>query len=163
MRQIGTIEQPDLASRFGDYLASQGISCAVEQGSTGYTVWIHEEDQIAKAKEELALFQRDPGHQRYQGIEGKAKVVRQQRVQQAKSIRSRTIDLRDRWSRPAIDSGPVTFALMSLMVIVAILTGVDPCIIRSSIRRWSSPWVIWKRFGQVNCGGSFHRSCCISE
>lgn len=126
MRQIGTIEERDAATRFGDYLASQGISCAVEPGGSGYTVWVHEEDQITRAKEELAQFQKEPGHERYRGAQGTAKVVTQQRVQKSKAIRARTIDMRDRWTRPAIDSGPVTFGLMALMVVVAILTGVDP-------------------------------------
>ena len=126
MRQIGSIEELEQATRFGAYLVTQGIACTVDAAISGHVIWVHEEDQVARAKEELARFRSEPDDERYRGVKGRAESVTRQRKQQAVATRSRTINLRDRWARSTIDHGPVTFGLMALMTVVAVLTGLNP-------------------------------------
>ena len=126
MRQIGSIEELEQATRFGAYLVSQGIACTIDAANSVHVIWVHEEDQVARAKEELARFQIEPGHERYQGVKGRAQSVTKERTQQAAATRSRTINLRDRWVRPSTDQGPVTIGLMALMAVVAFMTGLNP-------------------------------------
>lgn len=125
MRKIGSIEARQQAELFGAYLATLGISCAVE-GDSQYAIWVQDEDRIAQAKEELARFREDPNHQRYQNVHRQAAEAQRERVQQAEAVRRRTVDLRERWNRPTIDRGPVTFGMMGLMTVVAVLTGLEP-------------------------------------
>ena len=126
MRQIGSIEDRDQVERFAAYLVSLGISCSVDAGNSGHIVWVHEEDRVAQAKDELATFRNEPDHERYRNATRKAAAVVEARVQQAVATRRRTIDLRDRWAKPTIEHGPATFGMMALMLIVAVLTGLAP-------------------------------------
>ena len=126
MRQIGSIEDREQVERFAAYLVSLGISCSVDTGNSGHIVWVHEEDRVAQAKEELAQFRNESDHERYRNATRKAAAVVEAKIQQAVATRRRTIDLRDRWAKPTIEHGPATFGMMALMVIVAVLTGLEP-------------------------------------
>ena len=126
MRQIGSIEDREQVERFAAYLVSLGISCSVDTGNSGHIVWVHEEDRVDQAKEELAQFRNEPGHERYRNATRKAAAVVEARIQQAVATRRRTIDLRDRWAKPTVEHGPATFGMMALMMIVAVLTGLAP-------------------------------------
>lgn len=126
MRLAGTIQSADQANRFGDYLLAQGIRCSVDAGASGYAVWVHEEDQVGRAREEIARFQSEPDHERYRNVQQQANTIRREQGQRAKSGRAQTVYLRDRWSRPTIDQGPATFGLLALMMIVGVMTGLHP-------------------------------------
>lgn len=121
MRQIGTIESAEQAQRFVNYLESQGIGCSADSDGARAVVWVYDEDRVAQAKEELARFQTEPDHERYRTAGRKAP-----RERPAARPRSRQIDLRERWTQPTMDRGPVTFGLMALMILVAVLTGLEP-------------------------------------
>jgi len=125
MRQVGTIEESEQAERFGAYLQTQGISCRVDSGSSGFVVWVHDEDRVAQAKVELARFRTDPDNERYRAAPRQAEQAARARRKPA-ATRQKNIDLRDRWSRPSIEHGPATFGLMALTIIVGVLTGLDP-------------------------------------
>lgn len=122
MRQAGTIEDHEQVQRLAAYLESQGIACTIEASPAGHTIWVHEEDQVAAAREELARFRQEPDHARYR--EARRKPVAA--AVPAPRPRSQKIDLRDRWARPSMERGPVTFGLMAMMILVAVLTGLDP-------------------------------------
>ena len=116
----------DQAEQFAAYLVSQGIACSVDATEAGHVIWVQDEDRVAQAKEELAEFRTDPNHERYRNATRKAAAVVEVRIKQAIATRKRTIDLRDRWTKPTIAQGPATFGLMVLMIAVAIGTGLNP-------------------------------------
>lgn len=125
LRKIGSIEDRQQAELFGAYLAAQGITCSVD-GDSNCVIWVQEEDRVAQAKDELTKFREDPSRERYRDVHRQAAAVERVRAKELAATRRRTVDLRDRWNRPTIDRGPVTFGMMALMVVVAVLTGLDP-------------------------------------
>lgn len=63
MRLVGVLPNPELAATFGDYLQSLGISARVDeayQQPSLWEVWVRDEDQIARSKQELARFVANP-------------------------------------------------------------------------------------------------------
>ena len=56
MRPIGEIKDEAEAKRFSDYLYANEIHCDVDEDEDSWTIWIHDDDQIANAESELAEF-----------------------------------------------------------------------------------------------------------
>ena len=78
MRQIGILPSEEQAKRFIDYLLTQGVEArADEEADDTWAVWIIDEEQIARAGEELRLFQADPQQPRYLDGAGQAENIRQ--------------------------------------------------------------------------------------
>ena len=69
MRQAGTINSKEDAQRFANYLLSLGISSKVEPAQGAFTIWIHDENQIPRSKQELAEFEASPTAERYVAAE----------------------------------------------------------------------------------------------
>lgn len=126
MRQIGSIEERQLAERFVAYLIAQGIPCSFDSSDSGWKIWIQREDDVEKAREELKQFRTDPEAQRYRDAVDQAATVLRQQAKQADAIRRRTVDMRDRWNRPASQQAPVTFGLIALMVVAFVAGWLGP-------------------------------------
>lgn len=68
MRLIGTLPHENQARRLGAYLKRVGLESSFEvqfdaqTGQMSYQLWVHDEDQMQKAKEILARFEKDPNH-----------------------------------------------------------------------------------------------------
>ena len=56
MRPIGEIPSEANAKLLGDYLYVQGIPNDVEKDDGCWTLWIHDDDQVKQAEDELARF-----------------------------------------------------------------------------------------------------------
>jgi GlpG protein len=71
MRLIGTIDHEPEARRFSAYLKRQGIDCSADPSfdpSTNqflYSIWIHNEDQIAEAAARFVQFQANPSDRQF--------------------------------------------------------------------------------------------------
>lgn len=65
MHRLARIGHPRYAQAFVDYLKSLGIEASMEMSSQGAEVFIHSPDAMARAEQELDLFQQDPRHERY--------------------------------------------------------------------------------------------------
>ena len=66
MRQIGEIDNEADAKRFSDYLNASGITHDLQDEDTGsWLIWVHEEDLLPKAEEQLNDFLKDPTSSRY--------------------------------------------------------------------------------------------------
>lgn len=126
MRQIGSIEDLQRAEQFAAYLVTLGIASSVDNTPSGNLIWVQNEDQLAQAREELIRFREEPDHERYRNAIKQAVNVSREKSRQAAAIRKQTVDLRDRWNRPAIEQAPATFGLMALMIVVAVMTGLNP-------------------------------------
>ena len=119
MRQIGTVHSQQQARHFEDYLLTLGIKATVEEEAGGWTVWIHDEDDVAPAKEKLAKFLDSPDDPQYQSASSSAADLRKQEQRKNEQAHKRQIDVRQRWSRPMAQACPVTYAMIGLSVIVA--------------------------------------------
>jgi hypothetical protein len=64
MRQAGTIATRADAERFSNYLLTLGITSKVEPAGDQWAIWIHDENQIPRSKQELDEFQRAPQDER---------------------------------------------------------------------------------------------------
>ncbi|MCA9137080.1 MAG: rhomboid family intramembrane serine protease [Planctomycetales bacterium] len=104
MRRIGTLTDPDQARRFADYLFTLSIECSVdidESPPASETIggedeskpavtpdrvcnlWIRDEADVSKAKEELESFRQSPDDSKYQ-VGGTADRIRKQNAAEEK-------------------------------------------------------------------------------
>ncbi len=126
MRQIGTLLRVEDAEHFADHLRADGIGCRVDQGQEGYQIWVHDDDQVAAAKMELAQFHRDPSHERFRDAPERARsrlLQEQQRLQAQKSL---TVNVSEKWDRPRSQVAPLTYGLIALTTLFAYLTQLEP-------------------------------------
>ena len=122
MREIGTLANEQLARRFEDYALTQGVEVMVESDGEDWSIWAYEEDQLDKAKDELAQFTADPDNDRYTQAADAADNLRQQAQKREEQLRKQHIDVRARWQRPMWAQCPVTTAMIGISIFVAIAT-----------------------------------------
>lgn len=123
MRQVGSLDDGELAERFASHLRAMGISATVDRVESGYRIWVHDENRIADAKAEFPLFLAEPDHQRYEMAEDLAMERAREDAIRQRASRGRTVNVAERWSRPANEGAPVTIFLVVACVATAILTG----------------------------------------
>ncbi len=122
MRRIGTLSDKDAAETFGDYLLTQDIQSQVDQAGDEWTIWVHDEDCVEAAKQELETFRSDPQAEKYRKAVVEADRIRHEKVQAAIAVKKSQIDLTRQWNKPLIAQIPVTFTLVVLSVIVTLGT-----------------------------------------
>lgn len=127
MRQIGTIADEENAHRFGDYLTTIKIENSIDPGASGWAVWVHDDDELARASAELTRFQANPADPAYDGVAKTAQKVRVQ-VQRAQERRARNFyDVRKEWSGVAMRAArPITIGLLLICVVVGLATRLRP-------------------------------------
>src|SRR5205085_6613333 len=76
MRLLAALPDQDQASRFGDYLLTLGIDNSVEQGASGWRVWVSDDDKMDAARRELDQFSANPNDPRYSSAGRSAQKVR---------------------------------------------------------------------------------------
>jgi GlpG protein len=118
MRRIGTIRTQEEAERFTDYLITLGIQAEEEEGAEGFAIWVHDEDHLEQAKEELDRFLEAPDAARYRDAAAAAELLRKRQAKQDRSVRKKQVDVRQRWDRPIIRQIPATLVLIVLCVLV---------------------------------------------
>jgi len=122
MRQAGSIANSQDAQRLAAYLISQGIDAVAEQEASQWSIWVREEDQVPKAKEELARYMADPQHPRYEGAEkAAAERLREEAKRRAKAQKN-VVNPANKWGNERVTAGPLTHAIILLCVIVFLLT-----------------------------------------
>src|SRR5215510_2180309 len=72
MRVIGHLPTEASAIALRDYLYGHGIVNEIDEEAEGWGIWIHSEDEIAKAKEILEAYRRSPGDPKYRRLAGQA-------------------------------------------------------------------------------------------
>jgi len=117
MRQAGTLPSRQDGERFAGYLLTLGISSKVESGGGEATLWVHDENQLPRSKEELALYLANPTDPRYQAAQQQAKVVLREAAARAKAAQKNYVDMRQAWSYSA-RRRPITLALIAASVVV---------------------------------------------
>jgi len=79
MRKIGGLPSEQQAKRFEDYLLTQEIGANIEASSDQWTVWVYDEDQVERAKAELAAFEADPEADKYQSAARQSDAIREEK------------------------------------------------------------------------------------
>lgn len=117
MRQAGTLPSKSDAERFATYLVSQGISSKVEPAGEAWAVWVHDENQIPRSRQELEVFQRQPDDPRYRDAQRVAAQLTRQAEEKKRQAQRNYVDMRGEWSSPW-RRRPVTLALIIASVAV---------------------------------------------
>jgi GlpG protein len=120
VRQIGRLPKQEQAKRFSDHLLTLGITSRVDQGPDGAAIWVHDEDRVPQARQELEAFQQNPDDPRYHAAGTSAEAIRRQEVQRDKQFRKNFREMRDQWDRPNLRRRPLTFALIVISVAIYI-------------------------------------------
>jgi GlpG protein len=122
MRQIGTIPGQSDAQRFGDYLVAIGVPNSVEPSADGWAVWVEKDDDLDRAKAELASFIAAPSDARFGAAARDAQRLRRASEKRQRRLRERFVDVRTRWSQPRRWGQPLTMLLIALIVLAGIGT-----------------------------------------
>jgi GlpG protein len=122
MRRIGTLTDRKQADRFGDFLLTKQIAAQIDSAGDEWAIWVHEEDRLEEARNELQSFRADPDAERYQNAVVEADRIRHAEVRKRQQARRKTVNMTDRWRRPLIQQIPLTFALVVVSVVVSLGT-----------------------------------------
>jgi GlpG protein len=118
MRQIGTLTTKEEASRFADYLLTQGVEVKAEPDPPGWVIWVRDENHLDRAREELDHFERNPTDERYQAAARQAVTLRRQEDARREQSRRNVHEMGQRWSRPLMQRRPLTVVLIALSLFV---------------------------------------------
>lgn len=122
MRFIGSLPDPQQATRFGDYLTALGIANNIEPGDNGSSIWVHNDDHIERSKAELATYLNDPAASRFDEASKAAQRVRDEQQHREQSLRKNYVDVRTNWSGVSRRPMPLTIVLVAICSLVAALT-----------------------------------------
>ncbi|MCH8829032.1 MAG: rhomboid family intramembrane serine protease [Planctomycetes bacterium] len=120
MRQVGTIPDEQNARLFRDYLLTLDIKGMVEAEDGAWTVWVYDEDDIEKSREELARFEANPADAVYRESADAAADLRKQTEKRGVRLRKQVVDVRERWNRPLMQKIPLTTGLIIVSVLVTL-------------------------------------------
>lgn len=130
MRQIATLADSTQAQKLADFLLTLNIDTHIQQDAQGWEVWVRDEDQLPRAREELEQFTRNPDDARYTEVGRLARNRRREEFQleQDYNRRQQQLDEQMRHQGQAWVNNepptwmPVTTFLIALSVLVAITT-----------------------------------------
>ena len=122
MRAIGEINNETEALRFGDYLYTNGIANDVEAADGVWTIWIHDDDLIAKAEKDLANFQKDAADSRYTKAGPQATKLRKKEAKENKRAAQRQVDVRTQVFGRVAAPPRLTQAIVGFCVIIHVLS-----------------------------------------
>ena len=107
MRQIGTLPKGTDPKIFADYLLTLGIKARVDDRPEGWLVWIYNEDQVARASEELPATGHIPPIRGYQQAADSAAAIRRREQERDKEFRKNFREVSDLWAYPGLRRRPL--------------------------------------------------------
>lgn len=128
LRQIGTIPRSVDPQVLTDHLLSQGITTRVDDRPEGWILWVHDEDKVSTAREELDHYLKDPSSTRYLTAGQAARARRKEAERLDRQFRKNYRDLSGSWDRPNLRRRPLTTALIAISIGVFVLN--------SALGRW---------------------------
>lgn len=123
MRQIGSIDNGQLAERFVDYLKTKDISAQSDEDDDRYIIWVRDENHLESAKSELAEFQANPEANIYREAAKRAAEIRSEEIKKRMEVKKNFHQVRGNWTGPLSKRAPIVFYLIVACVGVAILGG----------------------------------------
>jgi GlpG protein len=121
LRQVGTLPKELDPKVFADYLLTIGMKTRVDERPDGWNLWIYNEDQLARAREELSGYLSSPDDPRYKSAFDSAKTIRREEKQLDQKYRKNFREAADIWGYPTLRRRPVTFLIGAICVVVFIL------------------------------------------
>lgn len=120
MRMIGHIPSETNARTFSDYLYVQGIENQIESERGGtVAVWVHNEDEVEKARALLQTFARDPQASVFLQAVDRAARQRKAMAEAQKASAKRTFDANDLFGERLIwGMGRLTAGLIAVSVVL---------------------------------------------
>lgn len=126
MRQIGTLPKSLDPRAFADYLLALGMKTRVDDRPEGWDLWIYNEDHLARARDELEAYLREPADPRYHAAAQTAETIRRNEKQLDKKFRKNYRDASDVWGAPGFRQRPLTTLLIVASVIIFIGQNLPP-------------------------------------
>jgi GlpG protein len=121
MRHIGSLADQPAARRFQSWLASKGIAANIELEDDRWSVWVHDEDLIELARDELATFLADSQAEKYQLVEAAAELERRAKPVASEQTRRSTRTPGQPWTMTPWRSCPATITLIGLSILLTAL------------------------------------------
>src|SRR4051812_28064384 len=101
-----------------DYLLTLGTTTRIDPSAEGWSIWVHNEDHVGRAKQELERFVKDPNDPRYHDAKAAALATRRQEEQANQRFRKNFRDLSGTWDRPlTLRRRPLTVTLIAISVL----------------------------------------------
>jgi GlpG protein len=119
MRQIATLPA-ETAQTFADYLLTLKIQTQLMPEEGGLAVWVCDEDQVSRARQELDEFNRNPADTRYGAAGIVADSMRKQETQIERSYRKRQARFDRQMRKLSLGRWPVTIVLLVISIVVTI-------------------------------------------
>jgi len=116
MRLAGKLDDQHDAATLVDYLLTLGVTAKVERQGEGWDLWIFDEDQFARGREELAAFKAEPEADRYRNAGREAEKIRREKAEREIEARRNLVQ-----TGPAVarrGSRPLTMVLLAGMSVV---------------------------------------------
>jgi GlpG protein len=121
MRLLVSLPDEDQAHRLGDYLLTIGIDNSVDEGSSGFEVWVKDDDKLDPAKRELADFTANPNDPRYSAAARDAERLRTVEENRARRREKKYVDVRTQWAKRAGQFKAVTLAVIAMSCLVYLI------------------------------------------
>lgn len=123
MRLLTTVTSRPEAQTLGDALYAKGVTTTIKETRDGdFAVWVHDEDQIDRAKRFLDTF--DPEASHVAAMAKKARARKRQEARADEKLRARTERIRRQIeAKQNMRIGTVSAGLMAICVIVFFATG----------------------------------------
>jgi GlpG protein len=126
LRQIGTLPKTTNPKVFGDHLLALGVTTRVIESKDGWAIWVHNEDLVPKALQELEEYQKNPDDPRYHAAERNAQEARKEKERLDREYRRNVRDLSGRWDRINFHRRPLTISLMAVCIVLFVYGHLSP-------------------------------------
>jgi GlpG protein len=121
MRQLVTLPSAETARTLSDHLLTLKIDSKLEQHPDGWAIWIRDEDQLPRARQELEEFTRNPDDPRYHGATSTAAGIRREKRRADEAYHRRQERFYARMGRAGA-AGGCTLALIAISSLVMVLS-----------------------------------------
>lgn len=122
MRLAGSLANQHDAATFIDYLLTLGITARAERNEVNWDLWIFDEDQLQRGRDELAEFQAAPQAPKYRDAVKAAEKLRTQRLEKELAARRNITEYRAPSTVSSAGKRPVTMCLLTASCVVYLLT-----------------------------------------
>lgn len=122
MRQIAQLKDEQMAKRFAAYLVTIGVSAHADADGSNWSIWVREEDEFARAQQELKDFLLAPHDEKYKDVERKAEQLERQQVQKRAEAKKRVVNVRNNWNKATQGRTPLVLSVIVICVIVFFVT-----------------------------------------
>jgi GlpG protein len=122
MRKLANFDTVETAQKLNEILYAHEVDGEVRGNEDGsFSIWIHSEDQLEKARAIFDSFRENPLQPEYRQLIGQAQIKRKEKATQEKQLRRKNADVRLTW-RATTSRGPLTITVIIICVGIAAIT-----------------------------------------